>query len=405
MTTYFKKLKLLFIFFLILLQPIFIFALEYPKIDSKIVEIYDLNDKKIIYEVDSEKIVSIASLTKIVTTMTAIENISNLNEEVVITKDILNTVRWDASKAGLHNGDKVTYMDLLYASMLPSGADATNSIAILSSGSIDKFVLKMNKFASNLGLKNTHFVNVTGLDEEGHYSTADDVRKILEYALKNELFRKIYTTKEYTLKNGLKVESTIAKYNSSSIDTSHILGSKTGYTGEAGYCLSSLSNINSHEFIIIVLNASHKNNQYYHIIDTTKLIEFLLDNFKDEILVKKNEVIKEIPVQLSKTEVYKIVALNDIKKYLPSDYDKNKLRIQYDGLDQLSFRNKVGEVIGTITYYYDDEKIIQDSILLRSKLEIDVWKVIKKYYYIGIIGIILFISIIVIIKKRKFSSK
>ena len=93
-------------------------------------------------------------------------------------------------------------MDLLYASMLPSGADATNSIAILSSGSIESFVEKMNLLVNKLGLTNTHFVNVTGLDINNHYSSADDIRKLLAYSLKNDTFKKIYTTSEYKLSNG-----------------------------------------------------------------------------------------------------------------------------------------------------------------------------------------------------------
>ena len=173
------KLIILFLTF-IMICPLDIFALEYPEINSKITEIYDLTNKEVVYEIDSNKQASIASLTKIVTTITAIESISNLDEKVTITQDMLDTVRWDASKAGLKAGDKLTYKDLLYASMLPSGADATNSIAILSSGSIDNFVSKMNKLVTKLGLKNTHFVNVTGLDAEGHYSTAEEKKKILQ---------------------------------------------------------------------------------------------------------------------------------------------------------------------------------------------------------------------------------
>ena len=197
-----NKWLLLFILFLF---PINIYALNYPKLDSKIVEVYDMTDGKILYEVNSKKSSSIASLTKIATVITAIENIKNVDEKVTITKEILSTVSWDASVAGLKIGDVVTYKDLLYASMLPSGADATQSIAILSSGSVDNFVEKMNKLAEKIELKNTHFVNVTGLDVDGHYSTADDMRKLLVYALKNNLFKEIYTTKDYTLSNGLKL--------------------------------------------------------------------------------------------------------------------------------------------------------------------------------------------------------
>lgn len=379
-----------FIITLLILLPINVFALDYPSINSKIVEVYDINDDKVLYEVDSNKQTSIASLTKIATTITAIENIKNLDEQVTITSNILSTVSNDASKAGLKVGDKVTYRDLLYASMLPSGADATNSIAILSSGSIDNFVAKMNELAKKLKLENTHFANVTGLDKEGHYSSADDVRKLLNYALKNELFRQIYTTKEYTLSNGLKVKSTTSSKYGNNLDTSKIIGSKTGFTGNAGYCLSSLSNINGHEMLIIVLNASHIGNNYYNIVDTVDLINFMNESYKDETLVKKGQLIKKIPVTLSKIENFKILSTKNVKKYLPKDYDIKNLKIEYKGLNSLSFSNKKGEKIGSIKYYYEGKLINQEKIILNKEIKMDIIKVLKKYYYI-IIGVIVLI--------------
>ena len=384
------------IIFMILLQPLSIIALDYPDINSKIIEVYDLNNKEVVYEIDSQKRASIASLTKIATTITAIETIPNLDEEVTITWNLLNTVRWDLSKAGLKAGDRVTYRDLLYASMLPSGADATNSIAILSSGSIDNFVAKMNDFVKRIGLENTHFVNVTGLDDENHYSTADDVRKLLEYALSNELFRKIYTTREYTLRSGLKVQSTIVKYNPTSIDTSQILGSKSGYTGDAGYCLSSLSNINSHDFIVITLNAEHKNNQFYSVVDSVNMIHFLMEHFKNQVLIHKGDVVQTIPFKYSKIDSYEMKALEDIILYLPDDYDKDKIKIEYNGLDHLSFLNKKEEEIGTISYYYDGELLQEDKIILHKDLKISFEKIFHDYYYL-IIGIPLFIIGIIVL--------
>lgn len=385
-----KKIYSLIITLLILL-PINVFSLDYPSINSKIVEVYDINDDKVLYEVDSNKQTSIASLTKIATTITAIENIKNLDEQVTITSNILSTVSSDASKAGLKVGDKVTYRDLLYASMLPSGADATNSIAILSSGSIDNFVAKMNELAKKLKLENTHFVNVTGLDKDGHYSSADDVRKLLNYALKNELFRQIYTTKEYTLSNGLKVKSTVNDKYGKNNDVSKIIGSKTGFTGNAGYCLSSLSNINGHEMLIIVLNASHIGNNYYNIVDTVDLINFMNESYKDETLVKKGQLIKKIPVTLSKIDNYKILSTKNVKKYLPKDYDIKNLKIEYKGLNTLSFSNKKGEKIGSIKYYYEGKLIDKEDVILNKEIKMDIIKVLKKYYYI-IIGVILIIA-------------
>ncbi len=393
-----NKWLLLFILFLF---PINIYALNYPKLDSKIIEVYDVTDGKILYEVNSKKSSSIASLTKIATVITAIENIKNVDEKVTITKEILSTVSWDASVAGLKIGDVVTYKDLLYASMLPSGADATQSIAILSSGSVDNFVEKMNKLAEKIELKNTHFVNVTGLDVDGHYSTADDMRKLLVYALKNNLFKEIYTTKDYTLSNGLKVKTTLYKYSSSKKDIEKILGSKTGYTGNAGYCLSSLSNINSHEMIILVLNANHVGNDYYNIIDTKKLINFLNSNYKDELLVKKGTLIKQIPVVLSDIDTYDVITSKNVLKYLPSDYNKDDLRIEFVGKDELSYKNKKGDNIGIINYYFKDELFLKENIMLDVKLNLNVFKLLKKYLFLIVIIVVALILLIGFILRKK----
>ena len=381
---------------IILLLPISVFALDYPNINSKVIEIYDLVDKKILYEIKANEQVSIASLTKIATTITAIENITDVDEKVTITYAMLKNIRWDASVAGLKSGDVLTYRDLLYASMLPSGADATTSLAILSSGSIDNFVNKMNALVEKIGLLHTHFVNVTGLDESNHYSTADDIRKLLEYSLENTLFRDIFYTKEYTMSNGKKVSTTLDKYNNG-LDVSKIIGSKTGFTSKAGYCLASLSDINGHEMLTIVLNASKENNNYYNVNDTVKIIDFLNDNYQEVTLLEKGKLVKSLPVRLSQIDSYALYSKHNIKKYLPSDYDVNDLKIVYDGLEELSFQNKVKEKIGTISYYYKDELLLEEEHTLKEEIKMDIIKVLKEYYYYVIAVIILLISIIILV--------
>lgn len=392
---------------LIFFLPILVLGLEYPKINSKMVEIYDINDDKILYEIDANEKASIASLTKIATTITAIENIKDLDEEVTITNEILKTVRWDASIAGLKVGDKVTYRDLLYASILPSGADATNSLAILSSESIENFVKKMNELATRIGLKHTHFINTTGLDDKEHYSTADDIRKLLLYSLKNPLFKEIYTTRNYSLSNGLNVKSTLYAYTrNANIDISKIKGSKTGFTLDAGYCLSSLSEINGHEMIIIVLKATNTNGKYYNIVDSVELINFLLTNYKNEILVNENEIIKNIPVYLSNIDNYEIKASKSITKYLPSDFKKDDFKIEYTGLEELNFKNKIGTKIGTIKYYFENELLLEEDVILNIKIKMNLKKIIKEYYYILITIVIIIILIPVLIsKKNKLNKK
>lgn len=385
--------KILFLL-IMLLFPISTCALEYPKIDSKNVKIYDLTDKKTLYEVNANDVSAIASLTKIATTITAIENIENLDEKVTITNDILNTVSKEASKAGLKDGDVVTYNDLLYASMLPSGADATNAIAILSSGSINDFVKKMNNLSKKIGLNNTNFVNVTGLDEENHYSTVSDVTKLLVYSLKNKIFKKIYTTKEYEMSNGLVVTNSIYSYNKNDeLDISKILGSKTGYTLNAGYCLSSLSNVNGHDVLIITLNAKKEDKSFYNIIDTLNLIDFLENNYDERLLVKKGKHIKNIYVDLSNISKYSIKTQNNVKKFLPSDYNKNDLKIKYTGFNHISFLNIKGTKIGTLKYYYKNKLFYEEKVILNKKIDINFIKTLKASWFILLLAILLIVYI------------
>lgn len=390
------------ILFILLFIPINVMALEYPSVNSKYVKIYDRSDDKVLYELNSNEKISIASLTKIATTITAIENIDNLSKQIEITNNILSTVKPEASVAGLKAGDIVTYLDLLYASMLPSGADATNTIAISSTGSIDNFVQKMNQLAQRIGLENTHFVNVTGLDDEKHYSTASDVVKLLDYALDNPTFKAIYTTKKYTLTNGLKVESTLNTYNKNmKLDTSKIIGSKTGYTKKAMYSLISLINKDDHEIIITTFKADHIDDKFYNIIDTVQLIDFINDNYNNQLLIDNNYIIKEIPVKYANIDYYEVTT-TDTYKFLPNDYNKNLLKVEYEGLEELNSSNKSNQIIGKLKYYYDNELIKEENVILKENISFDLLKYIKENLLLFLLIVILIILIIIaIIKKRR----
>lgn len=374
--------KIIFLLILLLI-PLNIYALEYPKINSDKAIVYDLTSDKILYEKNSNEQTNIASLTKIMTTITAIEKIEDLNKEVIITEEILDTVSKKASIAGLKKNDKVTYKDLLYASMLPSGADATNALAISLSGSIDNFVKDMNNKAKELGMKDTHFVNVTGLDEEGHYSTAKDISTLLKYSLKNNLFKEIFTTRKYKLSNKLKVESTINKYKDKTIDTSKILGSKTGYTKKAGLCLATLMEDEGHEIIVITINAKNNSKRNNHLVDNTKIINFVEDNYNYYTVKELGTypITIEVPVIYSKIKTYNTSSKDTTKLYLPKDYDKNKITTKLTNLNKISFLNKKGDKLATIEYYYDNELFTKENVYLEDNIKISIlsflvdWKI------------------------------
>lgn len=343
-----------------------VFALDDPTLYSKNYCLYDLTDDKMIYEKNIQERTNIASLTKIMTTITAIEKINNLDDYVTITSEMLSNIKYDASLAGLKIGDKLTYKDLLYASILPSGADATQALAYSLSGSINNFVNDMNTLAKKIGMENSNFVNVTGLDIDNHYSTVNDLLKMLQYALKNETFKTIYTTKSYTLSNGLVVDATVKKYNNlMKLDISRIIGSKTGYTNKAGLCISSIFESNNHEFIFISTNAEFIYGNYYNLKDNLNIINFMDKNYNNQITVKSTDIIKTIPVNFSNIPKYDVHLSKDALTYLPNDYNKDDIKINYNGKTSITFLDN-NKQIGKVTITYKDNPIYEEDILLKD---------------------------------------
>ena len=395
-----KKIFLKTFLILFLFIPFLISALENPTLHSKYYGVYDLTDDKMLFSLNSDVKTEIASLTKIMTVLVAIENVSDLDDTVTITNSILNTVSWDASVAGLEVGDVVTYKDLLYATMLPSGADAANALAISIAGSIDGYVELMNAKAESLNLDDTHYENVTGLDEDNHYSSVNDVIKLLKYSLNNNTFREIYTTKSYTLTNGLKVSASINFYNKvMDLDTSLILGSKTGFTDDAGYCISIYFKSDDHDLVAVTLNATRVNDNYYNVKDAVDIVDFVNDNFGYQTVLNKNEAVTSIPVYYSNIDEYDVVTKDAVKVFLPDDYDEELVSLKYNGLNELSYKNSIDEKLGTVDVYYDDVLLTTVDVFLLSEINANYFKIIWAYKWYIILAIVVLYIIFSINKK------
>lgn len=217
-----------------------------------------------------------ASLTKIMTAVLAIENTEDLEEIITLPTEFFQQLyAEDASMAGFQPGERARLRDLLYGILLPSGAECCMAFADRIAGTEEAFVMMMNEKAEELGLKNTHFCNATGLHDPDHYSTVEDISVLLQYALRSEEFRAAFTSSRYSTlpsdqhPQGFTFYSTMFQYmDSTEVTGGRILGGKTGYTGEAGLCLASLAEIGGKEYILVTAKApgTHQTEQF-HILD------------------------------------------------------------------------------------------------------------------------------------------
>lgn len=226
---------------------------------SKHAILVDLKDNKILYAREADERTYPASLTKMMTVLVAIENLST--EMMKVPNDFSYLYEQNAALAGFLPGDLVRTSDLLYGIMLPSGADAALTVAENIAGSEAKFVKLMNEKSKELGMNNTHFTNVIGLHDNNHYTTVHDLAILLEYALKNPTFKKIFTTGIYTTaptqySDGMTFKSRLfSKIDSPNFNGGKLLGGKTGYTEEAELCLASLATDGKKEYILVTTNA------------------------------------------------------------------------------------------------------------------------------------------------------
>ncbi len=248
--------------------------------DAKTAIVVRLSDKKIVAERGADEQIFPASTLKIMTLLTATDHITDLDDTFTMSYKITDPLYvQDASVAGFLNGEQVTVRDLLYGMILPSGADSAIGLAVKIAGSEKEFVKLMNQKVKEMGLKNTNFTNVSGLYHKDNYSSAYDMAVITEAAYENELCRQVLSTYQYTTEktpqnpDGILLSSTLFSYlYGTEPETATILGGKTGYVNEAGYCIASFgrSNVSDEEYIVVTMGNSSKWPAFYGQIDLYK---------------------------------------------------------------------------------------------------------------------------------------
>ena len=298
-----KKILICMLMMLCMILPV---HAEEIDLESDYYLLIDADNQQILMQQGADELIYPASMTKMMTLIIALENVDDHDEMLTLDYEVFKGLyEANASLAGFSYNEQVSVKDCLYGLFLPSGAECTRALAIKTAGSEEAFVQLMNENAQQLNMKDTHFVNTTGLHDKDHVTTLNDLLKLMQYCLKNEDFYEIFTTKEYIATSGTKhkelmMNSTLFKRLNKE-DAQLILGGKTGYTNPAGLCLASLSSKDGRNLILITAHAPVSTTPY-HLLDAVNVYRYIYENTHKINLCELDDEIIEVDVQFTRPE-------------------------------------------------------------------------------------------------------
>jgi serine-type D-Ala-D-Ala carboxypeptidase (penicillin-binding protein 5/6) len=343
-------------------------------LDSIAGVVIDQDSGRILYSKNGNKVLAMASTTKIITCIVAIEK-GNLNDIVVVSERAAS-VR--GSSAGLKPGEKIKLEELLYGLMLRSGNDAAIAIAEHLGGNVEGFIKLMNEKALELGALNTSFATPHGLDAQEHFTTAEDLAKITAYAMKNEFFAKIASTKSISSGVSGAFNREYGNINKFIYRMENADGVKTGYTGNAGKCLVASVKHTYGRYICVVLNSGDRWK------DAEKLAKFANDNYKFIKVFDKDESVNRLRVYGGDQKY--ITGKIDKELYLPvkeEEMQKVKMDVYVPSVifSPVSENETIGNVVAQINDVVVAKYPLKSDREIKRKNYIDVLKEMMSYLY------------------------
>ncbi len=338
-------------------------GLEDPMIEATAALLVNPDTGMILYEKHADEQRFPASTTKIMTAIVTLENVP-LGDTVTAEASDFKHVTADSSNADIKEGETLTVEDLLYALMLPSANEAAYILARHVGGTWENFVDMMNAKAEDLGCTGTHFSNPCGLHQDDHYTTARDLMKMAEYAMKDDTFKEIANTAQHRMdKTNLHPERLIFTTNMLTYSTyqpwsyAYCNGIKTGHTSQAGNCLVASAEKNRGKLYSVVLgceDAPNSSSVAKSFTETKRLFEWGFSNFETKTLIKKGDTVTDIEVRLSAdTDRLTLTAKNDLVVSVPTDVELEDMDSRSTVPETKDAPVKAGDVIGSLTYSYE----------------------------------------------------
>lgn len=328
-------------------------AFAEPSVSAQSAILIEKNSGRILYSKRHNEKLPMASTTKIMTAICAIENGNvSLDQTIEISASAAGV---EGSSMYLESGEMLTLRELLYGLMLSSGNDAAVAIAECISGNGEKFAELMNKKAQELGAVNTHFTNPNGLPDENHYSTAYDMAKLTAYALQNPSFAEIVSTKNFKISGeGKAYPRVLSNHNKLLNMYAGCIGVKTGFTKAAGRCLVSAAERDGMTLICVTLNAPNDWD------DHTRMFDYGFDNYTYAKLASEDTPVCTAEVDGADAGAIPIYPKEDV--YFPLAEGEEYIS-EIELYPELCAPIAQGEPVGRISFTIDG-KTSDDSLLV-----------------------------------------
>lgn len=347
------------ILFLLVLLPINVFAIADHAKSSILIE---SSTGTIILENNSNEKASIASMTKMMTMLIVMEYLDNgkisLSDTVPISE---KAASMGGSQVYLAANTKMPLEVLLKSVSIASANDSAVALAEYIVGSTEKFVELMNKKSDELGLTNTHFMNVHGLDEENHYSTAYDMAMIARELVKHESILEYSSKYEDYVAHPDGTNTWIVNTNKLINYYPGLDGLKTGFTNTAGYCITATAKRGNMRLISVVMG--EENNQIRN-QDTMELLNYGFSNYKMETILKKDDVVGSIGIKFGSKKRVDLVLKSDCQD-LVSILEENNYSYEIIK-NKIKAPVKKGDVVGKINLYSDSTKINEFDLTVKE---------------------------------------
>ena len=324
----------------------------FPSVSAKAAVLIDADTGRVMFEKNAEIRLPMASTTKIMTAIVALEH-GDPDDTVTVTK---GSVGVEGSSIYLEAEEKLSLRELLYALLLASANDAATAIALHISGSVEAFASLMNKKAELLGLKNTHFKNPHGLDAEGHFTTAYDLAKITAAALKNKTFAEIVSTYNYNISGKDGGRRYLVNHNKLLRGYEGCIGVKTGYTKADGRCLVSAARRDGMTLIAVTLSAPDDWRDHKAMLDYGFL------HYESVKLCQQRESVISLPDVSKAGNEIECVAKTGIVLTLPRGGEITQV-IECPRF----FWNtpKKGETVGRVIFYRNGKEIARTTLIVK----------------------------------------